>query len=629
MNRRKRIAFFGNSLTSRYRRDMCRSFNIAAEEKNVDIIYFNSIGRIGIVNALSGDYDAELLEYIDLDQFDGIIFDGEGYYENGRSSKFEKKLKQAKCAVVSISSYVEDFYNIIFDDAGGLQAIVEHFIGHHHFTRIGYMSGYFSHPDAQVRLAEFRSVMRQHGLPEDGVGVFEGDFWYNKGSEAASYFLSLPERPEAIVCANDFMAMSLINALKVRGIKVPEDIAVSGYDGTLEGREFLPNLTSVTRERLDIARKTIGLLVDLADNRIVNESDLKVVPKPIISQSCGCKPLDYQHVLEIISRMHEESRLENIAVFESESAMLRLNKIDSARSIEAVFRESSMNFGDYNSFFMMVHTDSSGCPAYDSDFTSPSGNFIPIIWIDKNNEYTSCPHRFSSSSMIPVADSDKPHAYYVMSVHCAEKIFGYSVVEMTGKDIFNEFHNVWLLNIALTLNNLQKNNQIYKLIGKLENLSIKDGMTGILNRRGFDNHSRNKIANLRDKTVVCSIVIDMDGLKRINDGYGHHEGDRAIKAIADMISKCCHSGEIAGRTGGDEFYVFAVDYSEVQLTRFIDSLNGMVDKFNSNNRLDYKLGFSYGAYITETDSNGNIEEFLKISDSRMYEQKKTKPGRVN
>ena len=132
MERRKRIAFLGNSLTSRYRRGLCRSFNIAAEEKNIDLVYFNSMGRMDVVDDAFRNYDAELLDYIDLDQFDGIIYDGEGYFENGIDDKFVKRLRAVKCPVVSISNHVDGFYNIEFDDAGGMKALVEHFIECHH-----------------------------------------------------------------------------------------------------------------------------------------------------------------------------------------------------------------------------------------------------------------------------------------------------------------------------------------------------------------------------------------------------------------------------------------------------------------------------------------------------------------
>ena len=625
--RRKMIAVFSSGLTGRYKCSLCRVLNIAAEDLGVNLVYFNSYGKLRSINTVAEDQESGFLEFVDLDQFDGIIFDGEGYNIEGMADRVERKLRSAKCPVVSISSHVEGFYNIEFDDAGGLRAMVEHFINHHHFTRIGYMSGYLTHPDARLRLNEFRTVMKEYGFPEDGVGMFEGDFWYNKGVEAAHYFLSLPDRPQAVVCGNDYMAISLINAFRQMGIKVPEDICVSGYDGTPDGKEFLPHITSVTRERTDIAYKALRLLTDLSDGKDAKDHDLRVFPRIVPSQSCGCDPLEYRHVLETIDRAHEDKRLMSTAVYELESAMLKLNKVDSVRQMEAVFAEDSVNFGDYSAFFMMVHTDLNGKPVYDSGYTAPSGRFIPVIWIDKNKEYTKSPHSFSTSSLIPQPSTDRCHVYYIMVVHFAERIFGYSVVEMTGKDIFNEFHNVWLHTLGLTLNSLHQKDHISKLIGRLEGLSISDGLTGMLNRRGFDDRSRAMISNLAERKNVCTIVMDMDGLKRINDEFGHYEGDRAIRALAGIITKCCDSGEIAGRTGGDEFYIFAPDYSEIRLERFVGRMKELTAEFNKTNDKDYLLDFSWGAYITETDSFGMIEEFLKIADARMYEQKVNKPGR--
>ncbi|MBP5553571.1 MAG: GGDEF domain-containing protein [Lachnospiraceae bacterium] len=627
MKKRKRLALFGSSLSSRYRRILSRAFSIAADELDVDLVIFNSYGKLRSINSVEPDNESGLFDYVDFDQFDGIVFDGESYLVNGLTDKVERKLHAAKCPVVSISGHIDGFYNIEFDDEGGLRQMVEHFIDHHHFTKIGYMSGYLPHPDSVKRLNEFRTVMREHGFPEDGVGMFEGDFWYNKGTEAARYFLSLPERPEAIVCANDYMAISLCDALRKFGIKVPQDIAVSGYDGSPEGKDFLPNLSSVTREQLEIARKSLKLLVHLADNGDAADIDLKVKPRPYFSQSCGCEPLEYQHVFDTFDRVQDEMRKLNEGIFESESAMVKLNKAESVRTMETIFAEDSVNFGDYNAFFMMVHTDSAGRPSYDSEFTMPSGNFVPVMWIDKKNEYTGSPRKRNSSELIPVADSDRSHVYYVMPVHYAEKIFGYAVLELTGRDIFNEFYNVWLNTMALSLDTLKKNDHIEKLIKRLEGLSVTDELTGLFNRRGFEDRIRAIVSGYKETKTVCTMVIDMDGLKLINDRFGHYEGDRAIRALADSIKKSSDFGEIAGRAGGDEFYVFASDYSEPRIGRFIERMNEFVAEYNKANKLDYKLDFSIGTYLIETDSYGRIEEYFKISDARMYEQKMSKPGR--
>lgn len=626
INSLKTIAVFGCQFTSRYRQNLCRAFNTAAEEFGVNLVYFNSLGNIGEKYTQYGKYEYEINEYIDLSPFDGIIFDGEGYNVDGMADRIIDKLRGAKCPVISISSKVEGFHNIDYDDAEGVRILTEHFIKHHKFTRIGFMSGYLTHPDAKVRLDEFRKVMRKNGLPQDGAGIFEGDFWFFKGDEAADFFLSLDELPEAIVCANDYMAISLITALKKRGIEVPEDIAVSGFDGSVEGMEFMPHITSVSRERLDIARRSIQLILEKSEGK--NEvSDLHIVPKAIFSHSCGCEPIDYKNEINNINILYSISRDFVGYLTDAESSMLMLNKVTDIKKLSFVLNNYFDNFGKFSSFFLMSHIDICGRYSHDSDFSAPTGEFSPIIWIDKKNSYLRTDKNYHGSSLIPESISNKPHFYYLMSTQCADRMFGYALLEMEGKDIFSEFYNVWLLNISLTLETLLKNDRINKLIRSLENLSIRDGLTGMLNRRGFDELSRESIDSFDDEHTVCTIVIDMDGLKHINDDYGHHEGDCAIRTAADLITKCCDSGEIAGRAGGDEFYIFAPSYSERKLNRFIERLTELARKYNCSSHKPYRIELSFGAYLTECDSTDSLDELLRVSDQRMYKQKMSKPNR--
>lgn len=628
INSLKTVAVFGCSFTSRYRQHLCRNFNTAAEELGINLVYFNSLGKIGNKDAQYGDCEFDLIEMVGLDDFDGVIFDGEGYNVEGMADKVIEKLRTLKCPVVSVSSHVDGLYNIEFVDSEGVRTLTEHFLDVHGFTRIGFMSGYLSHPDAQLRLKEFRSVMKSRGLPEDGAGMFEGDFWFHKGEEAAEFFLSRPERPQAVVCANDYMAISLATAFKARGIRVPEDIAVSGFDGTLEGQEFLPHITTGTRERYDIARKALGLIVDICDGKkLPDREELKIRPRMIYTHSCGCTKLDYKKESENINNVYDVSRTLSFNLYDAESSLLMLNKVDSIEKLAAVFKKSAVNFGDFNSFFLMLSVDRSGRPSYDSDYVLPSGKFKPMIWIDSNKEYKQPAEYFTADRLLPETGLNTSHFFYIMSVHCAERMFGYAAIEMTDKDIFNEFYNVWLISMANTLETLMKNDRIKKLIGTLEELSIRDGLTGMLNRRGFDECSREIIDNIEGKATVCTMVIDMDGLKRINDEYGHYEGDRAIKTIANVIMKCCTGDEIAGRAGGDEFYIFAKDYTEEKLKAFTDKMTELLDSYNSISGAPYKVELSWGGYITQIDNRGRLEALLSESDSRMYRQKQSKPNR--
>lgn len=636
INSLKTIAFFGCSLTSRYRQGLCQCFNIAAKKRGMNIVYFNSLGRIGEKNTEFSECELDIIDHVDLDVFDGIIYDGEGYNVESMAEKVINKLRGAKCPVVSISGHVDGFYNIDFEDASGMRKLVEHFTDVHGHTRIGFMSGFLTHPDARLRLEVFRSVMREKGLPEDGAGIFEGDFWFHKGEEAADFFLSRPERPQSVVCANDYMAISLISALKRRGIKVPDDIAVSGFDGTIEGRQFIPHLTTATREREDIAEKAISLLVSL-DKNTDTDTELYVSPRTIFDQSCGCRIVDYETEARNLDDIYNDVRLFGYCLNDAEAAMLKLNKVEKLDELEDAFRKCATNFGDYSAFFLFLQTDRKGRLSCSCDFDEPSDNFRPVIWIDEKGTYVKPDETGQTSGFIPyTADTETPHFYYIMSSYCAEKMFGYALIEMKSDDIFSDFYNIFLLNLSVTLERLWKNdniNQLYEqqkaLYEKQMELSTHDELTGILNRRGFNEYSKAAIKRLRGRTAVCTMVIDMDGLKHINDVYGHSEGDFAIKMTAHIITECCKSGEIAGRAGGDEFYIYVSDYTREKLDSFSRELVRLCDEYNGRHDKPYRIEMSFGAYLCETDNSGSIEDFLKISDTNMYEQKMSKHGRKN
>jgi DNA-binding LacI/PurR family transcriptional regulator len=110
---------------------------------------------------------------------------------------------------------------------------------------IDFMTGIPEHPHSLRREKGYRSALEKHGIEFDRRRVHDGDFWYNKGDDVADEILNsdLP-KPQAVVCASDTMAISLCDAFKKRGIRVPDDIAVTGYDFTNEGKIHTPSVSS-------------------------------------------------------------------------------------------------------------------------------------------------------------------------------------------------------------------------------------------------------------------------------------------------------------------------------------------------------------------------------------------------
>ena len=152
----------------------------------------------------------------------------------------------------------------------------------------------------------------------------------------------------------------------------------------------------------------------------------------------------------------------------------------------------------------------------------------------------------------------------------------------------------------------------------------RDSLTNCYNKKGLSIYSKkmlNEAKKKRKNMFVCSI--DLNGLKHINDTYGHAEGDRAIKEIADALMKSVPDSAKVFRTGGDEFQVLGVFDKNTNLPNEIfDGFNKSIHELNNKSGLEYKINASYGweMYIPEK-TQLNIDEMFRSADKKMYEMK--------
>ena len=164
-----------------------------------------------------------------------------------------------------------------------------------------------------------------------------------------------------------------------------------------------------------------------------------------------------------------------------------------------------------------------------------------------------------------------------------------------------------------------------KMEEKLHAMSITDDLTGLLNRRGFFSHAEKqlKLAQ-RAKREMSVIYADLDGLKAINDTWGHKVGDSALLEIAGLLRETFSESDIVSRLGGDEFAVL------VEITGTDDEavvkkrLEEQLDRFNSMGKNPYKLLISVGMVRFDPDNPCSIDELLSRSDKLMYANKKSK-----
>ncbi len=161
---------------------------------------------------------------------------------------------------------------------------------------------------------------------------------------------------------------------------------------------------------------------------------------------------------------------------------------------------------------------------------------------------------------------------------------------------------------------------------KLSYLANIDGMTGVLNKKsglGFLEREFKLSQSNNKNLVVC--FIDVDGLKTINDNFGHEEGDKLLTCISKILKECIRKTDFVIRMGGDEFLIVFPGTTMKEVNKAWGRVLRSLDEINKNNE-KYNLSISYGfyEYIKKMEEKLSTSEIIKKADIQMYKMKREK-----
>jgi diguanylate cyclase (GGDEF)-like protein len=165
----------------------------------------------------------------------------------------------------------------------------------------------------------------------------------------------------------------------------------------------------------------------------------------------------------------------------------------------------------------------------------------------------------------------------------------------------------------------------HKRAGQLETQSSTDELTGLNNRRGLLVNGEQQLALARrNQQPFAVIFVDLDGFKRINDEFGHAEGDRALIETANVLKRSMRDSDVKARIGGDEFVGLALNASEQSVAPIRHRLENALKAINRERQLPYELTFSVGIFHCPAEDESTIEQLLARADALMYEDKRKK-----
>jgi diguanylate cyclase (GGDEF)-like protein/PAS domain S-box-containing protein len=163
----------------------------------------------------------------------------------------------------------------------------------------------------------------------------------------------------------------------------------------------------------------------------------------------------------------------------------------------------------------------------------------------------------------------------------------------------------------------------------LRTMSLRDELTGLYNRRGFQEHAEQLLRQMsRSKRAAAVFFIDLNGMKIINDTLGHEIGDRALVATASVLTRTFRESDVVARLGGDEFAVFALECDTDGIRIVRERLSQAVCDLNQSGIERFQLSFSVGAAAYQPTSPLQLQDLLELADHAMYEEKHAHGARL-
>lgn len=550
---------------------------------------------------------------------------------------------EKKIPVFSIDGTVGGCYNMTLDYETGFHDMVKHVILDHGAKRVNMLAGTEGNSFSEERVNIYKSTLAECGIDFEPERLAYGDFWDRPARVALQKFLDsdLP-MPDAIICANDAMAITACSMLSERGYRIPEDIIVTGFDGTSASKYNSPTITTCEPDYEEALAFIMSETARVKADGVVSPCNHMINFRIMKNQSCGCEPTLYHNYSKIISKLYEAN---GDSAWHTLAMNTLVTDVSEAQYVEDIIRflPNTVRLWSDHFRFACIKSELDKNELQLNPQPDLTGSFkkMTTMMYVKNHEFKNVGVQFNVQEFIHNFDEliEKAGTTFVIRIlNYGKQVYGYTVDEFTDLDHrqvqrCNEFAMFLAHSIHTVFHNHQLNelnHNLARAYRDIETLSICDPLTGIYNRRGFFqmadtilDREKDNAKDTNTEKYLYLINIDLDGLKHINDNYGHSEGDFAITCIAHSLLAINAENLICSRFGGDEFNCIFTgsspdEYnSETIKAQIIEALQSIPEVSTKK----YPINFSIGLVSHRIDDALNIEYMTSIADNKMYEDK--------
>ncbi len=310
-NTRKTIAVLGAQLSRTWGAEFMAGVLDVAKAGDANVVYFAGGKPAAIGSASDAARSYGLYDLIKPGQFDGILLSAEIAHGVSNEEMRDFCRSFAPVPIVSFAIPLETGATFIADNEGGMRSVLRHLIETHGHRRIAFVRGPIGQIEADQRFNAYKEELMARGIRFEESLVAQGDYSPESGRAAARILLDeRGMRLQAIVASNDLMAFGVLESLQQRGVNVPDDIAVTGFDDVGEAQSMGVPLTTVHQSFYEAGRRAFDALLKRIDGEPVEA--VNILPSRLeVRWSCGCLPDSIQRAMVLPKEVAHTGRLEN------------------------------------------------------------------------------------------------------------------------------------------------------------------------------------------------------------------------------------------------------------------------------------------------------------------------------
>ena len=580
-------------------------YGVTVFNSSVDFYWYNSENRIPRAGFRSLHYDL----------FDAVFIICHSFHDDDMVREIADGAKEHHVPVILLGMQLPGCYSVINDFDDSYKSLIRHVIRDHGARDTFFMAGIQGEPNSENRIRCYREVLEEFGLPFSPQQFAYGDYWGKPAADLTRKLIASRNRlPEAIFCANDFMAIAVCDTLRENGYSVPGDVIVTGFDGIAASYMVRPRLTTCSDDPHALAEQSLDLLRKIK----AGEHPPYEIHHPfraVLSESCGCPSTrnDIYDALSVYRRSEAMNTHENDLYHTVERLLIQKDPEVFLKMISTSILPDS--YICLNKGLLGIY---SGID-YVSDHLEEDLLYIPFREKEEDFSVQEC----KLSELKPQKGLETGITVF-NTLYTGTTVCGFYAAHST--DLYRDAQLIKrlsdVLNLVLTIHLGNARQQL--LIHHLDSTLYMDSVSGLSNLKGltrwFEEYA--SVEENRLRPLALSIY-SIYRYSYIYETYGMNETEEIVRLVANRLASSNPNALAIARISEDQFVVMDsgdnTDAISRSISRSTADFFSQIESYNSISSRQYYLEVTCGCTTVDGGwKDTTMENLIRMAFGEMY-----------